>query len=95
MDGKGGMGGTEVSHGDRKMTDKLHATGVGDDEVPPGGLVGVVCEACGRSAGLPPLVCCGANIDPSPFAYKMSEGGEVPDISIEVTYQKGGAIRPE
>ena len=42
-----------------------------------------------------PLVRCSANINPSSLTNKIGERREVSDISIEVTDQECGAIRPE
>ena len=77
MEGEGGMGRTEVAHGDRKVADKLHATRVADNKIPPGGLIGMVGQACLCSTGLAPLICNSSNINLPPLSKKMSERGEV------------------
>ena len=89
------MGRTEVAHGDRKMADKLHATGVADNKIPLGGLVGMVGQACVCSTGLAPLICNSSNINPPPLSDEMSEQGEFGDLTIQISNKKGGAFGSE
>ncbi len=74
--------GQRSPYGDREVADELHTTGIADDIVSPGGLVGVVGQKYVRSTGLSPLVCNRSHIDPSPLSDQMGERGEVSSVTV-------------
>ncbi len=89
MEGKCGMGGAKVAHSNSKVVDELHAAGVADDEVPPGGLVGMVGQTGVCCKRLAPLISDSSHIDPPPLLDKMIEGRKVISISIQIAHQEG------